>query len=424
MDLTIEFGGCRRIESKQLARILAIQEELENRTCLGKKWLGWLNGPSQLTKSENKFLKNLKSFSTLVIVGIGGSVNGSRGLIELLSYQPKVDGKKIIYAGFDLDIHYYRNLVKKLRNRNDWGLLIISKSGNTFEIQKISQLLSQLINDQNKIVDKHSYQRTFLVTEESSTNPLLQRAQQEDWQVIHSQPNIGGRFSLLSEVGLIPCGYAGIDLAQLIRGAKDMRQICLQEKYQKNYALQLTHFRFTMMQLKKTTEAFSFFTGYANHFAEWIKQLFAETEGKDGKGVWPLNLHYSKDLHSIGQMLQDGPRNIYEIQTIFNGFQSNHGEIDASNYSSQETIQKTKDDIDIYLKILAKDQNRLIHAVQKARQLGNVPLAIIRIPEISAYHLGGLVYLFQYTCSLTALLLDLNPFNQPGVEAYKKILHL
>ena len=437
LPLALEFFPALPLPSNEEQKIIhEAQHSLEQGSCMGKEFLGWLAGPSAIDNKARDFLQRLSRYSTLIVLGVGGSINGSRAIIEILqaNYNLPLHGygyshhrrQKIFFAACDFDRCYHEELVSLMQgNQEDlqnWALLIISKSGTTREVEKAATVLIHTLTwlRGKTVATKNISQQIFLISDATSKqNTLWQKAQSSGWNSLASQPDIGGRFSLLSEVGWIPCAYTGIHTTDLWEGARKMRAACRRSwslpsssTSDTNLALQLAWFRYHNMIIGKVAQAYSCQRSSEKAFLQWMIQLFSESEGKNGRGVWPIPLHYSNDLHSVGQMLQDGPRNVYETQLIF----------PCPVTDNKSAVANWPQEVQQGLAEMQRMNEKLAQAVVQARLTGQVPVAQIHLKSLSAFALGGLVYLLHYSCAISALLLKVNPFNQPGVEEYKKNL--
>ncbi len=391
-------------------RVMRAHEALENKQGLGREFTGWVDLPVRV---ENSFLTDLKklgasvqkSSDALISIGIGGSYLGVRAAEEFLKNDLKLP---IHYAGHNLSSDYHANLLAGLKKKKVTAI-VISKSGTTTEPALAFRLIKKFM--EQKYSAKELKKRIICVTD-GRKGALRKIADKEDYQTFIIPDDVGGRFSVLTPVGLVPLALCGIDVKSLVEGARAAQKEFSNADFAKNACYQYAAARYLLSTKGKTIEVLSSF--YPNVFfvAEWWKQLFGESEGKDKKGIFPASLTLTADLHSMGQLMQDGMRNVFE--TFLN--------IEAQ--SKKLTIPKDKDDVDGFNFVAGRDldfvNKQAYNATAFAHREGGVPNMTLSIPQSDAYSLGELFYFFERAVAISGYLLGVNPFNQPGVEAYKK----
>jgi glucose-6-phosphate isomerase len=392
-------------------------ESLNAGTGAGSDFLGWLSLPDdilpQLDRIE-KMAKHLRSVSDItVVIGIGGSYLGSRAVIEALTHSfsslRKEKHHEIIFAGQNISEDYLSELLEILDVRN-YSIVMISKSGVTTEPAIAFRILR---NHLEKKVGKAVAADRIIAITDSRKGALRPLADSNGYETFVIPDNIGGRYSVLTPAGLLPVALSGIDIRMLVKGAKSMEMITRHNRNAvSNPSLLYASARNLIMKTGKTTEIMVSYTPKLHYFAEWWKQLFGESEGKDGKGIFPAAVDFTTDLHSLGQYIQDGQRIMFE--TV----------LSVKNPGRKLTIPKENDDSDQLNYLSGKRLSEVDHNAEAGTILahndGNVPVLIISIPEIDEYYVGQLFYLFELACAVSGYILDVNPFDQPGVEAYKK----
>jgi glucose-6-phosphate isomerase len=392
-------------------------EMLNKGTGAGNDFLGWLKLPesiiNQLDRLE-KIAKHVRSVSdTTVIIGIGGSYLGARAVIEAFSHSfphhSKVKHHEIIYAGHNICEGYMSELLEILEHRN-YSIVVISKSGTTTEPAIAFRLLKDHL--ERKYGKPVAADRIIAITD-ASKGALRTLSELNGYETLVIPDDIGGRYSVLSPVGLLPIAIAGIDIRELIKGAKAMAEITRDNKNAAtNPALIYASARNLILQTGRSTEILVSFNPRLHYMAEWWKQLFGESEGKDGKGIFPASVDFTTDLHSLGQYIQDGQRILFE--TVLS-LKSSRGKL---------TIPMEKDDSDQLNFLAGKSLYEINKSAENGTILahndGKVPIIIINIPLLDVYTLGQLIYFYEIACGISGYILDVNPFDQPGVEAYKK----
>lgn len=384
----------------------------------GNDFLGWTTLPSEMTK---EFIKDIKDQAELlrkksevfVVVGIGGSYLGARAVIEALSHQfgsllnRDID-TQIVYAGHNMSEEYMVELLELL-DQKDYSMAVISKSGTTTEPAVAFRILKNHL--ENKYGKEEARTRIVAITDKAK-GALKTLANEEGYKTYIVPDNVGGRYSVLTPVGLLPIAVAGIDIEELVNGALAMETYCKQNQNCDNVVAQYAVARQALYHDGKTNEILVSYEPRLHYIAEWWKQLYGESEGKEGKGIFPASDTFTTDLHSMGQYIQEGLRNLFE--TI----------ISVEKPTKEIRIPLADNDLDQLNYIAGKRLSEVNRTAETATILahvdGGVPNIIIQIPEISASTIGELIYFFEMGCALSGYMLEVNPFDQPGVEAYKK----
>ena len=401
------------------AEIASALEKLDKGTGEGSDFIGWHHLPSETTDAflneiETSAAELRKRVDYVVVVGIGGSYLGARAVIEALSDTfdyLRTDRKApvMLYAGQNIGEDYTAELLDLLKDKK-FGIIIISKSGTTTEPAIAFRLLKEQLEKQ---VGKAEAQKRIIAITDKSKGALRTLADQEGYKTFVIPDNVGGRFSVLTPVGLVPIAVAGYDLKKLLAGARDMEKATSSEtKMEENPSVVYAAVRNSLYRSGKGTEILINFTPKLHYFTEWWKQLFGESEGKDHKGIFPAGTDFTTDLHSMGQWIQDGVRSIFETgisvakpcKTCV--IPSDAANLDALNFLAGKRIDEVNK--------MAELGTLLAHTD------GGVPNIKVEVPVIDEYNLGQLIYFFEKACGISGYLLGVNPFNQPGVEAYKK----
>lgn len=401
-------------------KVKAAQEALENGTCEGNDFLGWLHLPSSITP---EFLNEIQAVANtlrekcevVVVAGIGGSYLGARAVIEGLgnSFAWLVNDKKnptILFAGNNIGEDYLFELTSFLKDKK-FGVINISKSGTTTETALAFRLLKKQCEDQR---GKEEAKDVIVAVTDAKKGAARTCADKEGYKSFIIPDNIGGRFSVLTPVGLLPIAVAGFDVKQLVAGAADMEKACGKDvAFEENPAAIYAATRQALYtQAGKKIEIVCNFQPKLHYFAEWWKQLYGESEGKDQKGIFPAACDFTTDLHSMGQWIQQGERSIFEtvisVETPNEKLLFPHDDenLDGLNFLEGKRVDEVNK--------MAELGTRLAHVD------GGVPNILVNVPELNAYYLGQLIYFFEKACGISGLLEEVNPFNQPGVEAYKK----
>ena len=401
-------------------KVKAAQEALENGTCEGNDFLGWLHLPSSITP---EFLDEIQAVANtlrekcevVVVAGIGGSYLGARAVIEGLSnsFAWLVNDKKnptILFAGNNIGEDYLFELTSFLKDKK-FGVINISKSGTTTETALAFRLLKKQCEDQR---GKDEAKDVIVAVTDAKKGAARTCADKEGYKSFIIPDNVGGRFSVLTPVGLLPIAVAGFDVKQLVAGAADMEKACGKDvAFEENPAAIYAATRQALYtQAGKKIEIVCNFQPKLHYFAEWWKQLYGESEGKDQKGIFPAACDFTTDLHSMGQWIQQGERSIFEtvisVETPNEKLLFPHDDenLDGLNFLEGKRVDEVNK--------MAELGTRLAHVD------GGVPNILVNVPELNAYYLGQLIYFFEKACGISGLLEEVNPFNQPGVEAYKK----
>jgi len=399
-------------------QVKAALEALENGTCAGNDFLGWMHLPSGITQEFineiNATAKVLQeNCEAVVVAGIGGSYLGARMVIDALSdsfgMYKHSDCPRILFAGNNISEDYLTELVDYLKTVK-FGVINISKSGTTTETAITFRLLKKMCED---IRGKEEAKKVIVAITDAAKGAARTTADKEGYKSFVIPDNVGGRFSVLTPVGLLPIAVAGFDIAQLVKGAQDMEaQTAPEVPFSDNPAAVYAAIRNAIYQSGKKIEILANYQPKLHNLGEWWKQLYGESEGKDGKGIFPASVDLTTDLHSMGQWIQDGERTIFE--TV------------VSVANPNTTLQVPSDDENLDgLNFLA---GKRIDEVNKMAELGTqiahvdggVPNIKITIDKLDEYNIGQLIYFFEKGCGISGLVLGVNPFNQPGVEAYKK----
>lgn len=402
------------------SQVKAAQEALENGTCPGNDFLGWLHLPTSITPEFLSEIQNTANTlrdkcEVIVVAGIGGSYLGARAVIEALgnSFTWLTAEKKnpiILFAGNNIGEDYLFELTEYLKGKK-FGVINISKSGTTTETALTFRLLKKQCEAQR---GKAEAKDVIVAVTDAKKGAARTCADKEGYKSFIIPDNIGGRFSVLTPVGLLPIACAGFDVKQLVSGAQEMERVCGKEvPFNQNPAALYAAVRNGLYsEAGKKIEIVVNFQPKLHFFAEWWKQLFGESEGKDNKGIFPAACDFTTDLHSMGQWIQEGERSIFEtvisVEEPENKLLFPHDEenLDGLNFLEGKRI----DDVNK----MAELGTRLAHVD------GGVPNIRISVPCLNAYYIGQLIYFFEIACGISGNLLQVNPFNQPGVEAYKK----
>ena len=401
-------------------KVRAAQEALENGTCPGNDFLGWLHLPSSITP---EFLDEVQAVAetmrekceAIVVAGIGGSYLGARAVIEALSnsFAWLVNDKKnptILFAGNNIGEDYLFELTEYLKGKK-FGVINISKSGTTTETALTFRLLKKQCEEQ---MGKEEAKNVIVAVTDAKRGAARTCADKEGYKSFIIPDNVGGRFSVLTPVGLLPIACAGFDIKALVAGAADMEKAtALDVPFEENIAAQYAAVRNGLYaQAGKKIEIMVNYQPKLHFIAEWWKQLHGESEGKDKKGIFPASCDFTTDLHSMGQWIQDGERTIFETVISIEKpnrnllFPSDEENLDGLNFLAGKRVDEVNK--------MAELGTRLAHVD------GGVPNIRVSVPELNEYYIGQLIYFFEIGCGISGNVLGVNPFNQPGVEAYKK----
>ena len=398
------------------SRIPETYSTIYNKTGAGNDFLGWVSLPSEIDEAlladiEKTAADLRKKSEIFVVIGIGGSYLGARAVIEALQnhFAPLTNDKPlIVYAGHNMSEDYLHDLMAVL-DKKDYSLAVISKSGTTTEPAIAFRILKQHII--KKYGEQEAASRIVAITDKAR-GALKQLANAKGYKTYIVPDDVGGRFSVLTPVGLLPIAMAGIDIRALVKGAVEMEKCCKANPTVDNPVSQYANARQALYAQGLTNEIMVNYEPRLVYFSEWWKQLYGESHGKQHKGIFPASVTFSTDLHSMGQYIQDGLRNLFE--TVISVENSNH----------ELRIPMENDDLDQLNYIAGKRISEVNHKAELgtvlAHEDGGVPNLRIVIPEVSEKVLGELIYFFEMACAVSGYMLDVNPFDQPGVEAYKK----
>ena len=396
------------------------QQALENGTCPGNDFLGWLHLPSSVTTT---FLQEIQDCAdtlrqnceAIVVAGIGGSYLGARAVIEALGNSfawlaADKNNPTILFAGNNIGEDYLAELTEYLKGKK-FGVINISKSGTTTETALTFRLLKKQCEDQR---GKEEAKKVIVAVTDAHKGAARAAADKEGYKTFVIPDNVGGRFSVLTPVGLLPIACAGFDITQLVAGAADMEKACTPDTpYENNPAAIYAAVRNALYeQAGKKIEIMVNYQPKLHYMSEWWKQLYGESEGKEGKGIFPASCDFTTDLHSMGQWIQQGERSIYETVISIEKpnrellFPNDDENLDGLNFLAGKRVDEVNK--------MAELGTRLAHVD------GGVPNIRISVPELNEYYLGQLIYFFEIACGISGNILGVNPFNQPGVEAYKK----
>ena len=400
------------------AMVNAANEVLLSRTGAGSDFLGWLDLPVNYDRDEfariQKAAKKIQGDSdVLVVIGIGGSYLGARAAIEFCNGQMyngvRPQGiPEVYFVGNNISSSHLNDVVKVIGAR-DFSVNIISKSGTTTEPAIAFRIFKKLLEE--KYGAEGAKGRIYATTDKAR-GALKALADAEGYESFVVPDDVGGRFSVLTAVGLLPIAAAGIDIEEMMKGAQDAREVCKDGDMSTNPSFQYAALRNILYRKGKGTEILVNYEPQLTMMGEWFKQLYAESEGKDHKGIFPTAANFSTDLHSIGQFIQDGTRNLFETVLWVNTPRSEAyieeaaEDIDGLNYLAGKSVQFVN--------------SKAYQGTLMAHMDGGTPNILIEIDRADAYHFGYLVYFFEKACGLSGYLLGVNPFDQPGVEAYKK----
>ncbi len=386
----------------------------------GNDFLGWVELPGKI---DNELLSRIEADAAelrehsevAVVIGIGGSYLGTRAVCEALSTgqfpanEPEKNSVRLVYAGHHLDQDYLHNLLAWLENKS-FSIIVISKSGTTTEPAIAFRFLRELL--ERKLGRKLAAKRIIGITD-ASKGALKTLADAEGYKSYVIPDDVGGRYSVLTPVGLLPIAVAGHNIRELLQGAAYMADLLKQnDQIKDNPAAHYAVLRNILYSKGKTTEILAAYNPSLTYFIEWWKQLFGESEGKDGKGIFPAGVTFTTDLHSMGQYIQDGHKNFFEtVITVRKGrneliIPEDANDLEGLNYLAGKSVG--------FVNEMASRGTMLAHVD------GDVPNLEIIIPEISPYHIGSLIYFFEMACAISGYILDVNPFDQPGVEDYKR----
>jgi glucose-6-phosphate isomerase len=420
MAINLDYENVKDIISENDLRDIKNKTELANKALIektgqGKDYLGWLDLPYQSEEDIPKFNDTVEEIrleaDVLISIGIGGSYLGARAVIEAL--QPNfincgATRPQIYYAGFNIDSGYLTDLLELVKNKKCW-VNVISKSGTTTEPGIAFRVIKSMME---KTYGKDIARKRIIATTDQSRGALKQMANQEGYTTFEIPDNVGGRFSVLSPVGLLPISVAGIHAKLLLNGARDMAENLNNFSIFDNLANLYAGIRYLLYQKGKSIELLANFSNKLAYFSEWWKQLFGESEGKNSQGIFPSSANFTADLHSLGQYIQEGRRDLFETFLIINHIDNyvmvpdDKNNLDGLNYLTGKTFQEIN--LQAY------------KGTAEAHRSGGVPNMTIHLPELNAYWLGQLIFFFEKAVAVSGYMFGINPFDQPGVEAYKQ----
>ncbi len=394
--------------------------KLHNKTGAGSDFTGWVDLPLNYDKDEFARIKKAaekirKDSEVLIVIGIGGSYLGAKAAIDVFTNtfynslaKEDRNAPQIFFAGNSISSTYLYELYEMVKDK-DISVNVISKSGTTTEPAIAFRIFKELLE---KKYGKDGAKERIYATTDAKRGALKGLADKEGYETFVIADDVGGRYSVLSAVGLLPIAVCGADIDALMQGAKEAHSDFLTDDLDNNICYQYAAVRNALYRKGKTTEIMVNYEPRLHYFSEWWKQLYGESEGKDGKGIFPAAVHFSTDLDSMGQYIQDGLRNLFE--TVLN----------VEKPKADITISEDAENIDGLNFLAGKTMDYVNHqaflGTILAHNDGGVPNLVINIPELSEYYFGYLIYMFEKACGISGYILGVNPFNQPGVEAYKK----
>ena len=400
-------------------RVSEINKMIDEGRGEGNDFTGWVNYPETFDKVEfeaiKKYAKQVRdNYDVLVVCGIGGSYLGARAALEALQGLKRNDKLEIIFLGQTFSSDYVYDVLRYLKDKN-FAINVISKSGTTTETAIAFRLVKELLE---KKVGKEKAAKAIFATTDAHKGALRELSNKEGYVTFNLPGNIGGRYSVFTAVGLFPLACAGVDIDALMKGALDSQKVCKNPIIDANPAYKYAVLRDYFYNHKKPVEMFVTYEPKLTQLGEWFKQLFGESEGKDGKGLLPDSATFSTDLHSLGQFVQDGTKLMFET-ILF-----------VKKPNNKVVIPHDDKDLDGLNYLEGKDlgfvnEKAFLGTLEAHTKTGNVPNIILEVDKLDAYMMGYLFYFFMKTCAMSAYLLNVNPFNQPGVEVYKKnMFHL
>ena len=405
---------------KYKEKVEQIHHELHKRANAQNDFVGWLELPTNYDKEEFKRIKSAaariqEDSEVLVVIGIGGSYLGARAVIESLTNtfdnllpESKRKHPQIFYVGNNLSPNYINDLIETLGTK-DFSVNVISKSGTTTEPAIAFRIFREMLENRYGIEEARG---RIYVTTDKEKGALKTLANSEGYETFVIPDNVGGRYSVLTAVGLLPIAVAGIDIDKIMEGARTAQEKYEDSNLNYNACYQYAVVRNILYKLYKNTEILVNYEPKMHYFTEWWKQLFGESEGKDQLGIFPAGVDFTTDLHSMGQYIQEGRRNLFE--TVIR--------IEKAN--SDITIQEEEDNLDGLNYLAGKGldyvNNKAMEGTIEAHVSGDVPNVVIELPKLTEETIGHLIFFFEKSCAMSGMILGVNPFNQPGVEKYKK----
>ena len=405
---------------KYKEKVEQIHHELHKRANAQNDFVGWLELPTNYDKEEFKRIKSAaariqEDSEVLVVIGIGGSYLGARAVIESLTNtfdnllpESKRKHPQIFYVGNNLSPNYINDLIETLGTK-DFSVNVISKSGTTTEPAIAFRIFREMLENKYGIEEARS---RIYVTTDKERGALKTLADNEGYEKFVIPDNVGGRYSVLTPVGLLPIATAGIDIDKLMAGAQTAQERYNDSNLKYNECYKYAVVRNILYKLYKNTEILVNYEPKMHYFTEWWKQLYGESEGKEQKGIFPAGVDFTTDLHSMGQYIQEGRRNLFE--TV----------ISIENSATDIIINKDEDNLDGLNYLAGKGldyvNKKAMEGTIKAHVSGDVPNIVINIEKLDEENMGELIYFFEKSCAMSGMILGVNPFNQPGVEEYKK----
>lgn len=421
LKLSYETSGVPEKEiMKYKEKVAKIHKKLHENANDEDKFMGWVELPTNYDKKEFERIKKAanrikKSSDVFVVIGIGGSYLGARAVIEALTHTffNSIDRKhrkapQIIYAGNNINPNYIHDILDFVQDK-DISINVISKSGTTTEPAIGFRIFRELLETKYGLAEAR---KRIYVTTDKEKGALKTLADSEGYETFVIPDNIGGRYSVLTAVGLLPIAVAGIDIEKLMSGARMAQERFNDSSLKYNECYKYAVIRNVLYKLYKNTEILVNYEPKLHYFTEWWKQLYGESEGKEQKGIFPAGVDFTTDLHSMGQYIQEGRRNLFEtVLCIDNSktdikIKTDEDNIDGLNYLAGKTMDYVN--------------KKAMEGTIEAHVSGDVPNIVINIERLDAESLGELIYFFEKACAVSGMILDIDPFNQPGVEAYKK----
>ena len=420
VKLNLKYSTLSEKEMMKYAdQVAMIHEELHQKVNYKSEFLGWLELPTNYDKKEveniKKAAKRIRGNSeVLIVIGIGGSYLGARAVIEGLTHtfynylpQEQRKGPQILYVGNNLNPNYVNDLIELIGDR-DLSINVISKSGTTTEPAIAFRIFRELL--ENKYGLKEAQKRIYVTTDQKK-GALKQIANEENYTTFVIPDNIGGRYSVLTAVGLLPIAVAGINIDKLLEGARFAQEKYADKNLKYNDCYKYAVARNMLYKNKNAIEILVSYEPKLHYIIEWWKQLYGESEGKEGKGIYPTGAEFTTDLHSLGQFIQEGTRNLFE--TV----------IHIKDSDSNLSIHQDEDNLDELNYLVDKDlhyiNTKAMEGTISAHMEGGVPNLMITMDKLNEFTLGHLIYFFELACSMSGKILGINPFDQPGVEKYK-----
>lgn len=424
-NVTFDYSAAKKFISEEEIKMAETQANTAKETLLGRQgagndFLGWIDLPINYDKEEfariQKAAEKIQGDSeVLLVIGIGGSYLGARAAIEFLrhSFYNSISKEirktpEIYFVGNSISTTYISDLIEVIGDR-DFSVNVISKSGTTTEPAIAFRIFKKMLEDK---YGKAEAAKRIYATTDKARGALKGLATEEGYETFVVPDDVGGRFSVLTAVGLLPIAASGADITKLMEGAASMREKCLKNPYEENDAVLYAAVRNILLRKGKSIEILGNYEPSLHYVGEWWKQLYGESEGKDQKGIFPAAVDLTTDLHSMGQFIQDGQRIMFEtildleVSPAELKISEEPVDLDGLNYLAGQTID--------FVNKCAMKGTRLAHTD------GNVPNLVVKVPEKNEVSLGELFYFFEFACGVSGYLLGVNPFNQPGVESYKK----